>query len=170
MSHANGQAAVSAAGAHAGTASASSSASAELYDWDSEETKRKWRGTFMPSLEKVLRQVHPSLSAQEDALAYVEDLNLRLLAMLTARPAPVSVADIEDRVSKTFPTPIDKWALAEAQQAVDRGKKKSNLVLPVDKVHPMLRDVLQNKVDDQFALYLVAVLEYISADILKVSS
>ncbi len=140
------------------------------YDWSSEDNLSRWRGLFAHPLEKVLRQVHPSLVAQEDALRHVEDLILRLLAMLTARPIPLSVGDIEERVSRTFPTPIDKWALAEAQAAVDKGKKRASLVLPVDKVHPMLREVLQNKVDEQVTLYLVAVLEYISADILKVST
>ena len=143
-------------------------ADASTYDWKSEDNLRRWRGMFVHSLEKVLKQVHPPLVAHEDALHYVEDLILRMLAMLTARPVPTSVGDIEDRVSKTFPTPIDKWALAEAQQAIDRGRKKCSLVLPVDKVHPMLKEVLHSKIDDQVTLYLVAVLEYISADILKV--
>ena len=95
--------------------------------------------------------------------------------MLTAN-RPRSVDDIKDRVSKTFPTPIDTWALTEAQAAISRGGgyghggfgygvggvgghiagglvgvhggrhrrlqgAASHLVLPVDRVHPLLKEV-----------------------------
>ena len=64
---------------------------------------------------------------------------------------------------------MDKWALTEAQRALDRGKKKSTLSLPIDKVHIILKEVLHNpKLDDQVSLFIVAVLDYIAADILKV--
>ena len=130
--------------------SAQSSAETAGYDWRLEENCSKWRGLFVPALQKVLTQVHPTLVAKEDALEYVEGLILRLLEMLTAKPTPVSVQDVEDRITRTFPTPIDKWALSEAQSAVEKGRKKSCLVLPVEKVHPILsKEVLQNRVDDQ---------------------
>ena len=90
---------------------------------------------------QVQRQVHPSLTAKEDALQYIEKLILQLLVMLCAAQ-PHSVQDVEERVSKTFPHPIDKWAIGDAQNALDKGKgKKSPLVLPVDKIHPLLAKV-----------------------------
>ena len=133
-----------------------------------EESLLKLKGLFIPALQKVLTQVHPSLGAKDESLEYVEVLILKLLAMLTSKPPPQSVQDVEDRVRKTFPNPIDAWALSEAQTAVGKGRKKSDLVLPVDKIHLILsKEVLQNKLE--VSLYIVAVLEYTSADILKLT-
>lgn len=74
---------------------AASSIINDHYDWTSEENAGKWRGLFVAPLHKVLIQVHPQFTAKEDALEYVENLLLRLLAMLTAKPAPMSVSDVE---------------------------------------------------------------------------
>lgn len=67
----------------------------EIFDWASEENLGKWRGLFVTPLKKVLQQVHPQFTAKEDALDYVENLLFRLLAMLTAKPAPLSTSDVE---------------------------------------------------------------------------
>ncbi|XP_051879806.1 son of sevenless homolog 2 isoform X1 [Pristis pectinata] len=138
------------------------------YDFFSEENSPKWRGLFVPALGKVQRQVHPTLSAKEDALYYIEELILQLLNMLCVAQ-PRTVQDVGERVQKTFPHPIDKWAIADAQSAIEKRRRRNPLLLPVDKIHPLLKDVLGYKADYQISLYIVAVLEYISADILKLA-
>lgn len=86
---------------------------------------------------QVQLQVHPSLSAKDDALEYIENLILNLLSSLCASQ-PHTKQDVEDRVHKNFPDPIDKWAIKEAQNAIKKGNRNSPLVLPVDKIHQLL--------------------------------
>uniref|UniRef100_A0ABK0M1M3 SOS Ras/Rho guanine nucleotide exchange factor 2 n=3 Tax=Rattus norvegicus TaxID=10116 RepID=A0ABK0M1M3_RAT len=117
---------------------------------------------------EVQEQVHPTLSANEESLYYIEELIFQLLNKLCLAQ-PRTVQDVEERVQKTFPHPIDKWAIADAQSAIEKRKRRNPLLLPVDKIHPSLKEVLGYKVDYHVSLYIVAVLEYISADILKLA-
>ncbi|KAM9645355.1 son of sevenless homolog 2 isoform 4-T4 [Trichechus inunguis] len=141
---------------------------AQPYEFFSEENSPKWRGLLVSALRKVQEQVHPNLSANEESLYYIEDLIFQLLNKL-CMAQPRTVQDVEERVQKTFPHPIDKWAIADAQSAIEKRKRRNPLLLPVDKIHPSLKEVLGYKVDYHVSLYIVAVLEYISADILKLA-
>uniref|UniRef100_A0A8C2BFA3 Son of sevenless homolog 1 (Drosophila) n=1 Tax=Cyprinus carpio TaxID=7962 RepID=A0A8C2BFA3_CYPCA len=113
-------------------------------------------------------QVHPKLSSQQEALQYIEGLILVLLNTL-CQAQPRTVQDVEERVQRSFPHPIEKWAIADAQAAIEKRKRRNPLALPVDKIHPLLKEVLGYKIDHQVSVYIVAVLEYISADILKLA-
>uniref|UniRef100_A0A671RDB0 Son of sevenless homolog 1-like n=1 Tax=Sinocyclocheilus anshuiensis TaxID=1608454 RepID=A0A671RDB0_9TELE len=87
---------------------------------------------------QVLSQVHPKLSAQQEALQYIEGLILVLLNTL-CQAQPRSVQDVEERVQRSFPHPIEKWAIADAQAAIEKRKRRNPLALPVDKIQPLLK-------------------------------
>ncbi|XP_013918147.1 PREDICTED: son of sevenless homolog 2 [Thamnophis sirtalis] len=111
----------------------------------------------------------------------IHELTMKLLGLIEdtvemtdeSSPHPLVGSCFEDlaeeRVQKTFPHPIDKWAIADAQSAIEKRKRRNPLLLPVDKIHPLLKEVLGYKIDYHMSLYIVAVLEYISADILKLA-
>ncbi|PFX16973.1 Son of sevenless-like 1 [Stylophora pistillata] len=139
-----------------------------ISEYENNLTATKWKGMFVPALRKVQSQVHPALKVHDEALEYIESLIVQLMNHLCACQ-PRSVADVEERVMSSFPHPIEKWAIADAQAAVERGKKKNPVVLPADKVHALIKDILGFKVESQVSLYIVAVMEYISADILKLA-
>ncbi|CAI9720907.1 son of sevenless homolog 1-like [Octopus vulgaris] len=149
--------------------STSSAANERLtYDFSSEANVSKWQNLFTASLQKVQRQVITNLTTRDEALEYIEKLCLQLLFTLCAVPLH-TIQDVEERVQKIIPTSINVWTIREAQGALEKGKKNT-LVLPVEKVHNLLiKEVFRYKVDYQVSLYIVAVLEYIAADILKLT-
>lgn len=53
--------------------------------------------------------------------------------------SPPLLSALQERVQKSFPHPIDKWAIADAQAAIEKRKRRNPLALPVDKIHPLLK-------------------------------
>ncbi|XP_047132929.1 son of sevenless homolog 2 isoform X1 [Hydra vulgaris] len=138
-----------------------------MHDKDKLDTS-KWRNMIVTSLKKVQKQVQPTLTVDTDALLYLEELIFKLLYQLCS-VQPHSVHDIQEQINKTFPCQIKGWALESAEAAIEKGKKKT-LKLSVDKLQPVIqKEILGYKIDIQLAIYIVAVLEYISADILKLA-
>uniref|UniRef100_A0A336MNH1 CSON003850 protein n=1 Tax=Culicoides sonorensis TaxID=179676 RepID=A0A336MNH1_CULSO len=137
-------------------------ATLQIIDIDDLENSVKWKGILIESLKEMLLLAlewkYPKMSIQDSAICYVEALCLRLLAMLVARPPPHTIQDVEDRVKKTFPNPIDECVLYLTRDTVDKNIK---LMLPFEKIHSILKkDVLQYKIDRNVSLFLVAIVQY----------
>uniref|UniRef100_A0A8D9E1V9 Protein son of sevenless n=1 Tax=Cacopsylla melanoneura TaxID=428564 RepID=A0A8D9E1V9_9HEMI len=130
--------------------------------------ENRWKGMLVSSLHSILKQVHNSLEINMDALYYTEQLILKLLNLLCSKPLPLTTSDIKEKIRKYFPNPISEWSFNEAKQALEKGKKKSTLVLSIDRVHTILqKEFYFRKVDTNLVLYYAAVLDYIAADLLK---
>uniref|UniRef100_A0A2K6F6Z4 SOS Ras/Rho guanine nucleotide exchange factor 2 n=1 Tax=Propithecus coquereli TaxID=379532 RepID=A0A2K6F6Z4_PROCO len=64
------------------------------YEFFSEDNSPKWRGLLVSALRKVQEQVHPTLSANEESLYYIEELIFQLLNKL-CMAQPRTVQDVE---------------------------------------------------------------------------
>ncbi|KAL5463373.1 hypothetical protein EMCRGX_G032266 [Ephydatia muelleri] len=120
---------------------------------------------------KIQKQVHPRQEIEEKAVAFLEELIFQLLAQICAAQVH-TIADVEAHVQKNFTAPIDTWALTDAQLTMDKhkDKKKGVFMFPVEKIYQQLqKDVFEYKVELNVVQFIMAILDYISADILKLA-
>lgn len=66
-----------------------------------------------PYYLQILSKVHPELDVDDEALLFIESLVFKLVKLLIAS-SPHSVQELEERVLKLFPPPLDKWATSKA--------------------------------------------------------
>ncbi|PZC70882.1 hypothetical protein B5X24_HaOG214685, partial [Helicoverpa armigera] len=90
------------------------------YDFQDPDNVEKWRGVFINPLRKVLDHEHPTLSAEESALQYVESLCLRLLALLCAAPSPLTVQVLMDIF-------YQESSLVEAEGSAEKRGRRGSL-------------------------------------------
>ena len=65
------------------------------YDWTLDENRSKWRGVLTDGLAKLLRNQSNDALADQEVLDHVEGLLLNLLALLTKKPAPLTLSQVE---------------------------------------------------------------------------
>lgn len=71
----------------------------------------------------------------------MEELIYSLLAQMCAAQPHVMI-DVENYVQKNFTTPIDTWALSDAQLLMERAQKRRGVfVFPVEKLFALLQKV-----------------------------
>jgi hypothetical protein len=139
-------------------------------------------GTF---IYKVLKQMHPNAEMSENELEYVHKLIRFSLEkiMATLNKKIVSPRDIQTVINLVLPEELAKHAVNEGNKAVMKYKdsKKdirpnqkypdlrsfmAGLVFPVTQIENMVADQCKT---DQVAIYLTAVLEYLTAEILELA-
>lgn len=148
-------------------------ASVSVYDFLSEESSVRWKVLLQPALRKIQKQVHPRLEIDDEAVAYLEELIYRLLAQMCAAQ-PHTMADIEAYVQQNFAAPIDTWALSDAKLMMERlekhAKRKGVFVFNVEKIFQQLqKEVFGYRIELNLIQYIMAILDYVSADILKLA-
>lgn len=143
--------------------------SSGVFDFNGDNTEQ-WRGLLQQALRKIQKQVHPRLDIDEDAVTYLEGLIYCLLAQMCAAK-PHSIPDVEVYVQKNFMAPIDTWALSDAQLLMDRAQKRKGVfIFPVDKLFVQLqKEVFGYKIEFNLVQFIMAILDYVSADILKLA-
>jgi son of sevenless-like protein len=85
---------------------------------------------------------------------------------------PHSITDVESHVQSTFAHPIDVWSLSEAQEKMERYavRKRGVFLFPIEKLyHLLVKEVFGYKVDITVVQFIMAILDYVAADILKLA-
>lgn len=94
-----------------------------------------------------------------------------------------TISDVEERIKRLFPNPLDVWSIRKAHETVSALKyykkskansrycaERSSLKTPVEKFHNLFqKELLGYKTDIQVSQFILAILEYIATDILKLS-
>eukprot|EP00040_Diaphanoeca_grandis_P021301 m.113455 g.113455 ORF g.113455 m.113455 type:complete len:1196 (-) comp28272_c0_seq1:23-3610(-) len=148
-------------------------------DWA--EAQGRWKGMFNVALKKVQKQVHPHMELDEDATEYLDNIMYSLLVHICSmqEEVPMSGTECEQCVLKLFPQEsslLATWAMKEANAAVNKfidNKRKAATLseFPVEKAHSrLMKDGSKGKsinIDKLVSIYLMSVLDYIAADVLK---
>ena len=119
---------------------------------------------------------------REDALNYVQSLILKVLRILISGK-PKSVIEVEDRVKKTFPSPVDKDSLEKVTSIMNdlfpstskkinfkHIVKSSSFCFPIQDFQSLLKDIFSVKtVDLQMTIFIICIIEYVAADVFKLA-
>jgi histone H3/H4 len=134
-------------------------------------------------IRKVCKQVHPKLKLSSDAVSQLTFIinvlarNISLQAGSVVRlqkKATIGSREVEQATKAVLPSEISKHAVAEGTKAVTKAsslkiQKSSNLVFRVSRCRKFLKECSSQRVSPMAGVYLAAVLEYISAEILELA-
>eukprot|EP00301_Raphidiophrys_heterophryoidea_P018927 c3919_g1_i1.p1 GENE.c3919_g1_i1~~c3919_g1_i1.p1 ORF type:complete len:245 (+),score=55.25 c3919_g1_i1:67-801(+) len=148
---------------------------------------KKKRSSFSPHILKVLKQVHPDTGLWKPAMrimnSIVKDVFVRLMQLAVELQESTTKATLCSRCVQTavrllLPGELAKHAVSEGTKAVTKffssgtkGNKsrRAGLVFPVGRLKTMMKAFAKTRIGSGAPVYLAAVLEYISAEVLELS-
>lgn len=153
--------------------SSSNIMSTSFSSYTTEVIADNFTGVFLESLYRVFQDVHLGFGIQREALGHVESLITQLLAEILNKH-PTSIADVNLHIQSCFPPPLNSWTVREANETISKfqhkrpKEKEKHINTCAHRIAAILKERTGWKCDLQVIVYIVAALEYIAADILKV--
>lgn len=146
--------------------------------------------SYSSFIYKVLKQVAPDSGISKKAMAVVDAMTQDVFEKLATeasrlakynKKSTLTSREIQTAVSLIFPGELGKHAISEGTKAVMKFNEKSDqpgkrsekagLQFPVGRVHRLLKDgQYSRRVSHTAPIYLAAVLEYVAAEVLEISS
>lgn len=150
--------------------------------------KLKGDFSFQLYMKKIVKQVHPTLSIDTDALdnlnAFINlfikkivfesiklqnsDASVSPRGSLSTRKT-MDARTIQHAVKSIIPGELSKHAVSEGLKAIRAGRKANILVIPVARVKNAMKKYYNGRMAETAAIYLAAVCEYMLAEFLELS-
>ena len=150
--------------------------------------------SFCTYIYKVLKQVHPDTGISKKAMvvmdSFVHDMLIKISEearelALTSGKTTITAREIQTSVRLILPGELAKHAVSEGTKAVTKFSSimedgpgsgprmtqsvKAGLQFPVGRVRRILKERTKNRMGAGAPIYLAAVLEYLSAEILELA-
>ncbi|XP_075250418.1 son of sevenless homolog 1-like isoform X2 [Convolutriloba macropyga] len=150
------------------------------YDFKSDANRSKWEKILIEGLEKILIEIHPTLTLTDSAALYIQDLILTkcLYPICTTFSNEIDV--IKDVIMSKFPPPLNHWAVSEALDSITNrqpknGKQttqgKDQFLLPYAKLRCLIcREFFQlpvTEVNEDVIWLIAGCVEFLCVDLIR---
>uniref|UniRef100_A0A1I7VDK9 Son of sevenless-like protein 1 n=1 Tax=Loa loa TaxID=7209 RepID=A0A1I7VDK9_LOALO len=140
----------------------------------------QWKSqkVFIDRIYQISNNCHPGIGLDQAAAEHIQEILICLFFELL-ECHPQTIEDMERSMRSTLPASMFHWITqcqntAEALHRIPRKKlhdkrnaNSKSLMSLLHTLQPKLKELLGYKLDEEVMLYLLSVIEYIAADILK---